>query len=243
MRRILLIILLWVTILPGVIFAAEVTTSLDLARAYVFRGYTLNDSMVIQPGIEVALPVTIGIWGNLNTHDYVADTAGQFTEIDLYASYDIPLNMEPFGLSAGYTEYTYPSAGAGSDADREVNVIASADVLFSPTISVYYGLDGALKNSLYAELGSSYSKAVTDEIICGCGALVAYVDPDNGKSGFSHAEFNLSAGYKLVTLGVKYIARLDDKVLPDATFDENDVPISLGYDTEVVVTLGVSKAF
>ncbi len=239
----IMIVLLGVIILPGVGLSAEVTTTLDLASAYVFRGYTLSDSLVIQPGMEVALPVTIGIWGNLNTHDYVADTAGQFTEIDLYASYDIPLNVEPFGLAVGYTEYTYPSTGGGGDADREMNIIASADVLFSPSLGVYYGLDGVLQDTLYVELGTSYSRVVADDITCGCGALIAYVDPDNGKSGFSHAQFDVSLGYKFMTLGVKYIAQLDDKVLPDAEFNENGVPSSLGYDTEVVVSLGISKAF
>lgn len=223
--------------------AAEVTTSLDIASAYVFRGYTFNDSLVLQPGVEVATPVTIGVWGNLDTADYSADTSGQFTEIDLYASYDIPLGLDPFDLSIGYTEYTYPSAGGGGDADREASISASADILLAPSIDIYYGLDGALKKTLYVELGSAHTFDITKDIACDLGLVVGYINPDEGKSGFSHANVSASLGYKMFSLGVTYIAQLDDKVLPDATFDESGNVETLGYDADVVVTLGVSGTF
>ncbi len=223
--------------------AAEVSTSLDIASAYVFRGYTLSDSLVLQPGLEVALPVTIGVWGNLTTDDYGADTSGQFTEIDLYASYDIPLGLEPFGLSVGYTEYTYPSTGGGGDADREISLGAAVDVLLSPSIDIYYGLDGVVDNVLYIEMGAGHSIAITDDITCDLGLVVAYIDPDEGKSGFSHANVSASVAYKIFSAGITYISQLDDKVLPDATFDENGDLATLGYDENLIFTVGISGRF
>ncbi|MDP6631544.1 MAG: MltA-interacting MipA family protein, partial [Kiritimatiellia bacterium] len=59
----------WVTVLAlmacvSVGMAAEASVSLDVASAYVFRGATLNDGLVLQPGLEISgLPVTLGVWG------------------------------------------------------------------------------------------------------------------------------------------------------------------------------------
>lgn len=225
------------------IHAAEVSTSLDIANAYVFRGYTLSDSVVLQPGLEVATPVTFGVWGNLNTDDYGSDTSGQFTEIDLYASYNVPLGLDPFGLSVGYTEYTYPSTGGGGDADREVAVGLSADILFSPSLDIYYGLDGVVEKTLYIELGGGHTIDIIEDITCDLGLIVAYINPDEGESGFSHANISAALGYKMFSLSVTYIAQLDDKVLPDATFDESGNVETLGYDTDIIVTLGISGTF
>ena len=223
--------------------AADVSMSLDLASAYVFRGYTFSDSLVLQPGLEIATPVTVGVWGNLDTEDYFADTSGQFIEIDIYAAYDIPLGLDPFGMSVGYTEYTYPSTGGGGDADREVNVGFSGDVLLAPTLDLYYGLDGLVDKVLYVELGASHEIAITEEVACELGAVVAYINPDDGESGFSHANLTAAIGYKMASLGVTYIAQLDDDVLPDVTYDETGAIDSLGYDTDVIVTLGISGDF
>ena len=57
---------------------AEVAVTLDLASAYVFRGVTLNDGAVIQPGIEASgfeIPeeygaLAVGAWGNYDLDDY-----------------------------------------------------------------------------------------------------------------------------------------------------------------------------
>ena len=221
--------------------AADVSASLDLASAYVFRGYTLNDALVIQPGIEVSGPVTVGVWANMDTDDYTADTSGQFSEIDLYASYDLPIECDTLGLSIGYTEYTYPSASGGGDADREILLSTSLDVPLAPTLDIYYGVDGAIKEALYVELGFGHTLAVTEEVSCDLSATLAYLDPKDGESGFSHANLGAAVGYKMFSLGVTYIAQLDDEVLPDTV--ETVDGISLGYDVDVVVTLGISADF
>jgi len=117
---------------------AEAEVTVDVASAYVFRGVTFNDSAVLQPGLSASgLPVDLSVWGNLDLADYddAGLESGQFTEIDLAASYDIPLKLDPLGLSVGYTEYVYPSVGG--DADREVSAGASLGVPLEPSITVY----------------------------------------------------------------------------------------------------------
>jgi len=164
--------------------AAEASVSLDVASAYVFRGATFNDGLVLQPGVEVAgLPITFGVWGNFDVDDYGgAVKKSEFSEIDLYGSYSLPI--EAADVSIGYTEYLYP--GAGSVADREISLSAGLDVLLAPSLSVFYGVDGGIEKSLYVEAAVGHEFALTDEVAIELGATVSYMDPDGGKSGFSH---------------------------------------------------------
>ena len=104
---------------------ADVSVTADFASAYVFRGVTFNDEAVFQPGVEVSgfpLPeeigsFTVGAWGNYDIGDYDGNLmSSEFSEIDLYASYTLPIEF--VDLSGGYTEYTYPNGGP---ADKEVS--------------------------------------------------------------------------------------------------------------------------
>ncbi len=208
--------------------AAEASVSLDVASAYVFRGATFNDGLVLQPGLEVSgLPVTLGVWGNFDIDDYDgALEENEFSEIDIYASYDIPIDA--LDLSVGYTEYVYPGGGV---ADREVSLNAGFDVVLAPSISVYYGLDGGIEGSLYMELGFGHEFEIGDSLDVALGAAVAYADVDGGESGFSHYTAGLSVSYGCVKASVTYIGDIDDEILGDA------------YDVDVVGMLSVGKDF
>ncbi len=56
----------------GAARAADVSATADFASAYVFRGVTLNDGLVFQPGVSISgfpIPeqygsVTLGTWAN-----------------------------------------------------------------------------------------------------------------------------------------------------------------------------------
>jgi hypothetical protein len=212
--------------------AAEVTVGTDVSSAYVFRGITFNDGPVVQPYVEVeGLPVTFGVWGNLDIDDY-DDTleSGQFSEIDIYASYDLPLPTEAVGLSLSYTEYTYPSGGG--DADREVGLTLGADVILAPYVSVYYGLDGSIEKGIYVEAGLGYGLEIADGLELSLGAAIGYLSPDEGEDGFHQYELSAALSYEFVSLGVTYYGQIDDEVLTDDA-----------YDVEVVATLGVSFTF
>ena len=223
--------------------ATDVTMSADVVSSYIFRGVTLSDSAVLQPSMELDLPIVLGIWGNLNFDDYTPDTSGQFTEVDLYANYALPLNIEPFIMTIGYTEYLYPSSAAGGDADREINAAFLLDAVLSPTLTIYYGVDGAIERTFYAELELSHSVNISDVVNCEFSCTGAYAYPDKGKRGFSNATIGFDLNYNLFHLGATYIAQLDDKVLSDAIFDEHGNPTSLGYDKEFIVSAGISKTF
>ncbi len=197
--------------------------TLDVASANVFRGATLNDGLVVQPGLEVTLyGLTFGAWGNLDLDDYDGTVEKkQFGEIDLYLSYAIPVDIATFNV--GYIEYTYP--GTVGKADREVQLGLGLDVLLAPSVTVSYGVDGSVNKSLHVGAGISHAIALTDAVGLELAAGVAYVDPDEGKSGF--ADYTLTAGLNFGILGasVTYIGQIDDKVLPDGPG---------AYDVEVV---------
>jgi len=224
-----------------------VSLSLDVASSYVFRGVTLNSGAVAQPGLEVTgcgLPLTIGVWGNLDIDDDDGSlAAGQFSEIDLYASYAIPIDCVE--LSAGYVEYTYPGGAADPvvstdadgaataeavsvPADREVSLGASVDCLLSPSVSFHYGLGGGIAGVLYAEAGVEHGFEITDDLGIGLSAELAFTASGDG-AGFPHFTAGAEAGYGPVSLGVTYVGRIDDSLLGD---DD--------YRAPIVATLGVS---
>ena len=232
------------------LLAAEASLSLDLANAYIFRGTTFNDGAVLQPGLEVGGlgGLSVGVWGNLDLDDYdgaVADS--QFQEVDLYGSYALP--VEALDLSVGYCEYLYPSGGG--DADREVSLSAGvAAGVIDLGAGFHYGVDGAIQDSLYVELSAGTGIDLTEEVALDLGATVSYMSPDEGEDGFSHFTASLGLSYAAISVGVTYIGQIDDDVLPDMVaavpadaMGEGGVDGALGYDVEVVGTVGVGVEF
>lgn len=234
----------------GTAMGGDVSVSADLASAYVFRGATLNDGAVFQPGMEaVAEGLTLGVWGNLDLDDYDgALEDGEFSEIDLYGSYEIP--MDAISMSIGYTEYAYPGSGGDpevstdemgvttasatrGEADREVNLGLSASAPGSPSLSVNYGLGGAIDKSLYVEGGLSHECMMMDMIAMSLSAAVGYLDPDEGESGFSHYSASVGGSYGCFTASLTHIGRIDDDVLPD-------VEDGGAYDVELVGMAGIA---
>jgi uncharacterized protein (TIGR02001 family) len=232
------------------LYAAEASLSLDLASSYIFRGVTFNDGLVAQPGLEVGGlgGLSVGVWGNLDLDDYDGALAdSQFSEVDIYGSYAIP--VEVVDLSVGYTEYVYPGGG---EADREVGIsVGGAFEGVDLGADCFYGVDGAIEDSLYIELAAGSSFELCEDLGLDIGATVGYSSPDEGDDGFSHYTASLGLSYSVLSVGVTYIGQIDDDVLPDAAaaVDADEaagveaVDAVLGYDAEVLGTIGVAIDF
>lgn len=218
----------------GAIYAEEpsLSVSLDAASAYVFRGATFNDGLVLQPGAEASMKgVTIGAWGNYDVEDYGGTIEdNKLSEMDYYASYALPI--EAIGLSVGYTAYVYPDSDA--DTDHEVSLGASLDAPLNPSLTVYYGIDGGIEKSLYYELGLGHEFKISDDVSADASVTVAYLDPDEGEAGFSHANIGVGLSYKIFSASVTCVAQLDDDVLPDGEG---------AYDTKVYGMIGAGYEF
>ncbi len=228
----------------------EVSVTADFASAYVYRGVTLNDGAVFQPGIEVSGfgldegfgSVTVGAWGNWDFDDYALAgvSSSSFSETDWYASYGLPSLVAGLDLFIGYTEYSY---GAGS-SDKEANMGAGYEVAgIALGLTWYQGVGGLIGTQSYVELALGYALDITEEFSASVDARFAYLDPSAGTSGFSDYDIGASLAYALgetwsVGASLTYIGQGDDTVLADASLLGGP-----GYDVDVVGVLSVGASF
>jgi uncharacterized protein (TIGR02001 family) len=227
---------------------AEVSTTFDFANAYVFRGITLNDGAVFQPGIEatgLGVPetwgsVTVGAWGNVDLSDsYTGASSSSFQETDWYGSYTLPI--EAVEVYIGYTEYSY----ASGNADKEANVGVGYDLAgVGLAAALYQGVGGNIGKNLYVDFGAGYDIEATEDLAVSLGARIGYADIDGGESGFSDYDLSIGLGYALgevwsVGVSIAYIGQIDDKVLTDA----DEATKTVGYDVDVVGMLSFAAAF
>jgi len=234
-----------VVTMVGSASAASVTA--DLASAYVFRGITVNDEAVFQPGVEagLAIPeeygsVAVGVWANYDIGDY-DDTleSSEFSEVDLYASYTLPQMVEGLDLFIGWTEYAYPLGGV---SDKEANVGAGlnvAGVAIGATAYLYVG--GELTGTAYFEVTAGYDIEVSEEMDLSLGASAAAVEFDGvpgAENGLHDGSLSAALSYTInenwsAGISGTYIAQLDDEVLVD-------VEDGGGYDVEFVGMLSIA---
>lgn len=223
---------------------ADVSVGVDVASAYVFRGITLNDSLVVQPSLtitpESALTqlggedVTIlgGVWGNFDVDDYEgALEKGEFSELDLFLSAAVPLSRYVVAETT-YTEFVYPG---GAHSDRELLVACTGRTFLSPKLTVAYGVDGAIEDDLYYELGIGHVIEFPNSLaVVTLGADVGYMDLEGGGAAFSHYDLKTAILYGPLSVGVTYIGQIDEDVLPDGAF---------GYDSKWVGSVSLAHQF
>jgi uncharacterized protein (TIGR02001 family) len=232
--------------------AAEVSAYVDFASAYVFRGVTLNNGLVMQPGVEVSgLPIpeeygslAAGIWANYDfSRSKAFATDDEVTEIDYYVSYTLPIDA--LDVSVGYINYDYPSDST-VDNDEEISLsIGSAVGTNGLYVGITFnqGIGGYVDKSTYIEAALDYETELSDALTASAGLTVAYLISDgdiaaNGNAdGFHNATASVGLGYAIdenwsLSTGLTYIQQLDDEVLLDTE-----------YDVNVVASVGISCDF
>ena len=203
-----------------VVHAADVSMGADVASAYVFRGTTFNDGLVVQPYAEISgFPIpeeygalTIGAWANFDISDYGNTLEkNEFSEIDYYLSYNLPISV--LDVSVGYTEYTYPNGGS---SDREIGLNLGkeiGDTGLAPYFNAYYGVDGGIDGISYLQGGLGYEVAASDALSFSADVSVGYL-AGGDEDGFNDATSLLGASYAVtsnmtVTATIAYVAELD----------------------------------
>ena len=232
----------------GVVNAADVSATADFASAYIFRGATLNDGLVFQPGVSISgLPipeeygsVTLGTWANYDIGDYGGLLQkNEFSEIDYYVSYALPVKV--VDLAVTYTQYTYPTSTADSDKEVAFSIGKGiGDTGFYTSLTANYGLGGAVDKNWYIQGALAYEKSLTEALTLSSGLTVGYAIKDVGKDGFNDAVGKVGLSYALnenwsLNGSLNYVAQLDDTVLPDGGYG--------AYDKSFYATLGVSCDF
>jgi hypothetical protein len=228
------IIMMVAAMVAGTARAADVSATADFASAYIFRGVTLNDGLVFQPGVSISgLPipeqygaVTLGTWANYDIAENPATLRKhEFSEVDYYLTYVLP--VKAVDISATYTEYTYPTVAA--EADREVALAvgkAIGETGLYPSLTINYGLDGLIDQDWYIQGGLGYTKDLTEALSLSASVKAAYVIDDAGADGFNDATASLGLAYALtenwsIKGSVNYVAQLDDEVLTDVEYDKS----------------------
>jgi hypothetical protein len=194
---------------------------LDLFSSYVWRGLTLTNKPVLEPGVWVSFPagnasITAGGWANIDLGQYddasdISESGGtsafNLAEFDPYAEVSFPVGNAT--LTGGVTGYIYPNDDPGYTSDFntwEVYGKAGLDVPLSPELSIYYDID-KIKGA-YIEANVSHSLAASEKVSIDLGASAGFsagqdaelddlgepgVDLFNfAENGFTHLD--LSAG-------------------------------------------------
>ncbi len=222
--------------LVATIASAGTSVTADFASAYVFRGTTVVDDLVVQPGIEVDGfglkdeygSIDLGVWGSTAPF---WDTYDNLHETDWYAAYTLPEIVSNLNLNIGFTEYQY----AGGAGEQEVNLGAAYALCENISIGgrANFMIDdevAATESQKYFDMHANYSKQVSEELDVSLGALLGVMVQGDGNAsaglddGFNQYELSGAFNYALNEMwsvggALTYIGQIDDNVLTDAAYD------------------------
>jgi hypothetical protein len=153
---------------PPVAGAQVVLTSdAGAFNAYVWRGVTLTNQVVLQPDAYLAIPagggsLILGAWGNIDAGQYddpvndLSEGGGtssfNATEVDLWAEYGRGLSPHLSGTLGGIL-YLFPNdAGLTNAVNRTVEIygkLQATGVPLTPKLSAWYDVDKV--DGLYLE--------------------------------------------------------------------------------------------
>ena len=195
--------------------ASAISTTVDFASAYVFRGATVNDGFVIQPGVEGEVAgLTVGAWANIDMDNVGAD---QVSEIDLYVAKDLG-SVAGWDVSAGLCEYTYPGAADSAvaeenDGETELSISASGSVSgFDLSVSAYADISDSSTPGYY-EISTGGSTSLAG-IALDYGIATGYFDGDtDATTGLGFASYSLSYDTGAGTISAIYIDEMDDEIV------------------------------
>ena len=212
--------------------APAISTSVDFASAYVFRGAEANEGFVIQPGVEGEVAgYTVGVWANIDVDNVGND---QVSEIDLYIGKDLG-SVAGWDISAGLCEYTYPGAldleaesaeEAVGDGETELSISASGAVGGIDLSLAAFSNVAETSTPGYYEASTGGSTTVAG-VALDYGIALGYFDTEeDSTTGFGYAAYSVSYETGGGTLSATYIDGLDDDVV--------------SVDTSVVFAYGIS---
>ncbi|OGW75657.1 MAG: hypothetical protein A2Z72_09010 [Omnitrophica bacterium RBG_13_46_9] len=146
-------------------WAPDVTAEVAFERKYVWRGQTMVDGTVIQPGASVSkYGFTVSVWGNYDT-----ETLERFTEWNYIFDYTMNIGnvkkiigadskekfVDPLSFSFGYTYYTFPHLDGDSYDSHEIYTGIFYDWIVKPFVTYYIDFDSG--DGSYWEFGARYS--------------------------------------------------------------------------------------
>jgi len=120
---------------------------------YVWRGLKLSEDWVIQPSVTFSIAgFSANLWANWDSDYEVGGDRGELTETDYTLSYGFS-PVEKVSLEGGYIYYGLE----GIPDTQELYVSASADVLLSPSVTLYWDIDEGNGGFMVLSVGHSFA--------------------------------------------------------------------------------------
>ncbi len=109
------------------------SASVDVMSNYVWRGFKLSNSFVVQPSVGITYGgFGANLWSNLDSD---LDDSFEHNETDVTLNYTFA--VDKFSFDVGYIYYALESA----EDTQELYFSAGYDTLLRPAVTVYYDFD------------------------------------------------------------------------------------------------------
>jgi len=211
----------------------EVTSTIDTVSEYVFRGISFGENSV-QPGTELSVyGLTVGSWYSAG---FGKSSAVQVDELNLYASYQLPLDGA-LQASIGGTAYIFPQGvnildgDGGTVASYEANAtVGLQDVFLSPSVTAAY--DFTLDNfTIEGNLSHSFDLP-RDGWSAELGLNAGYVELDSPFQATTLADAFDSYQYGTATIAANKAITDSIAFYVSGNFTVNSEDDVLGFDIE-----------
>jgi hypothetical protein len=205
------------------------TVGIDACSAYVFHGMTYNKGFVLQPFLNIAgKRFVYTLWNNFNLQSDDNGLghfpAGEFTEIDHFLSYLLPVSVVDLDVTLGV--YNYPKLNWAADKEIQVGAQKTLSPLLTPFARGGYMYGGDMQKNLYVEFGVKGEQPLRKNLLAGYQLKGSWEH-----QGFAPGtptgmkEFLGIAGLTWllrddvgVTAKVNYVGRLNKKVLTNELY-------------------------
>ena len=216
-----------------------VSAGLDVVSDYIWRGQLLNDDGAAQPWVNVGYGAfTFNLWGSVDIDDTPNDAQWEFTEVDLTASYSVPVG-EFYGLDLGVIYYDFPNTGGGNTLELFAT-FTFLDVAFTPFVSLYYDIDAI--EGFYLQAGGSYGQDM-ETWSWNLVLSVAAGSEDYNTGYFGVADFGLNDVTAKFTATYPVMENLDLTASVTGSLMLSDVGDAVAEDSNFGLGVGASYSF
>lgn len=140
------------------------SASVDVVSNYVWRGFKLSNSYVIQPSVGITYGgFGVNLWSNLDSD---LDDSFEHNETDVTLNYTF--SVDRFSFDVGYIYYALEAA----EDTQELYLSVGYDTLLSPAVAVYYDFDQGDGAFISASIGHDVELA--ENIALSLGASASY---------------------------------------------------------------------
>jgi len=187
----------------------EISADTAFETKYIWRGQTLVDDVVMQPGASIKFDsITVSFWGN-----YDLGSLDKFTEWDYTFDYTLDVGdimaqfrsdrkysfLEPISLSFGYIFYTFPPLSGEAYDSQEFYTRFSYDIFTQPFVAYYDDFDTG--RGSYWEFGGGHTFKLYQNTEATIGIVSGY---NAGQWGYDWSFSNLLFSGEIAVSVMKY---------------------------------------